>query len=73
MRGLDLKATCPKDPFLPPRINQIVDSTAGGNLLCFLHAFLGYHQTKMAKEDAEKKIFISTNDCFCYICLSFGL
>ena len=40
-----------------PRIDQIVDSTAGCDLLCFLEAFSGYHQIKMAKEDEEKTAF----------------
>ena len=48
---------CPKDPYCMPRIDQIVDSTAGCDLLCFLDAFSGYHQIKMAKEDEEKTAF----------------
>ena len=47
----DLNKACPKDPFPLPRIDQIVDSTAGCDLLCFLDAFSGYHQVKMAVED----------------------
>ena len=35
----DLNRACPKDPFPLPRIDQIVDSTAGCDLLCFLDAF----------------------------------
>ena len=31
----DLNKACPKDPFPLPRINQIVDSTAGCESLCF--------------------------------------
>ena len=31
----DLNKYCPKDPFGPPRIDQVVDSTAGCALLCF--------------------------------------
>ena len=50
----DLNKACPKDPYPLPRIDQIVDSTAGCELLCFLDAFSGYHQIKMAKEDEEK-------------------
>ena len=37
-----------KDPFPLPRIDLIVDSTAGCELLCFLNAFSGYHQILMA-------------------------
>ena len=39
----DLNKACPKDPFSLLRIDQIVDSTAGCDLLCFLDAFSGYH------------------------------
>ena len=50
----NLNKACPRDPFPLPRINQIVDSTAECDLLCFLDAFSGYHQIKMAVEDVEK-------------------
>jgi hypothetical protein len=43
---MDLNKACPKDPFPLPRINQIVDSMAGCDLLCFLDTFSGYHQIK---------------------------
>ena len=36
----DVNKVCPKDPYPMPRIDQIVDSTAGCDLLCFLDAFL---------------------------------
>ena len=45
-----------------PRIDQIVDSTAGCNLLCFLDAFSGYPQIKMVKEDEEKTAFLTPCD-----------
>jgi hypothetical protein len=38
-----LNNACPKDPFPLPRIDQIVDSTSGCDLLCFLDAYLGFH------------------------------
>ena len=51
----DINQACPKDPFPLPHIDQIVDYTAGCDLLSFLDAYLGYHQIFMAKEDEEKK------------------
>jgi hypothetical protein len=54
----DLNKAFPKDPFPLPRINQIVDSTAGCDLSCFLDAFSGYHQIKMAVKDKDKTAFI---------------
>jgi hypothetical protein len=63
----------PKDPYPLSRIDQIVDSTAGCDLLCFLDAFSGYHQIKMAKEDEEKTAFITPCGVYCYVCMPFGL
>jgi hypothetical protein len=68
-----LNKACPKDPYPLPRIDQIVDSTAGCDLLCFLDAFSGYHQIKMAKEDEEKTAFITPCGVYCYVCMPFGL
>jgi hypothetical protein len=46
-----LNKACPKVPFPLPQINQIVDSTAGCELLCFLDAYSEYHQIKMKESD----------------------
>ena len=46
----DLNKACPKDPFPLPCIDQIVDSTAGCDLLSFLDAYSGYHQIRMRKK-----------------------
>jgi Reverse transcriptase (RNA-dependent DNA polymerase). len=69
----DLSKACPKDPFPLPRIDQIVDSTAGCDLLCFLDAYSGYHQIRMAREDEEKTAFITPVGTFCYTTMPFGL
>jgi hypothetical protein len=34
-----------------PWINQVIDSTAGCNLLCFLDYYSGYHQIVIKEED----------------------
>jgi len=47
----DLNRTCPKDSFPLPRINQLMDSIAGHELLTFMDAFSGYYQIHMNKED----------------------
>ena len=67
----DLNKTCPKDSFPLPRINQLVDSTAG--LLMFMDAFSGYNQIKMAEEDQEKTTFITSQGLYCYKVMPFGL
>ena len=39
----DLNKYCPKDPFGLPHIDEVVDSTAGCELLSFLDCYSGYH------------------------------
>jgi hypothetical protein len=47
----DLNRHYPKDPFPLPRIDQVVDSTTGSTLLCFLDYYLGYHQIAFKVSD----------------------
>jgi hypothetical protein len=68
-----LNKACPKDPYPLPSIDQIVESTADCDLLCFLDAFSGYHQIKMAREGEEKTAFITPCGVYCYVCMPFGL
>ena len=56
-----------------PRINQIIDSTVGCDLLSFLDAYLGYHQIRMKEEDEEHTSFITPYGVFCYKTMPFGL
>jgi hypothetical protein len=67
-----LNKACPKDPYPLPRIDQIIDSTTGCDLLCFLDAFSDYHQIKMAREDKEKTAFITPYGVYCYVRMPFG-
>ncbi|KAK1642008.1 hypothetical protein QYE76_059813 [Lolium multiflorum] len=50
---------CPKDPFPLPRIDQVIDSTAGCELLSFLDAYSGYHQIPLNPADQIKTSFIT--------------
>lgn len=43
----DLNKACPKDSFPLPRIDKLVDSTAGHALLSFMDAYSGYNQIPM--------------------------
>ena len=45
-----LNSACSKDSFLLPRINQLVDSTAGHKLLTFIDAFSRYNKYKWQKK-----------------------
>jgi hypothetical protein len=47
----DLNRHYPKDPFPLPRIDQVVDSTAGSFLLCLLDCYSGYHQIALKVSD----------------------
>ena len=47
----DLNKACPKDPFLVPWIDQLVDATIGHSRISFLDAFQGYHQISLALSD----------------------
>ena len=69
----DLNKHCPKDPFGLPRIDEVVDSTAGCELLCFLDCYSGYHQITLKEEDHIKTSFITPFGAYCYMMMSFGL
>jgi hypothetical protein len=69
----DLNKHSPKDPFGLPRIDQVVDSTAGCSMLSFLDCYSGYHQINLAKEDEEKTAFIAPFGAFCYTSMLFSL
>jgi hypothetical protein len=69
----NLNKHCPKDPFGLPRINQVIDSTAGCVLLSFLDCYSGYHQISVKEEDQIKTAFITPFGAYAYITISFGL
>jgi predicted DNA-binding protein len=68
-----LNKACPKDPFPLPRIDQIVDSTFGCDLLCFLDVYSGFHQIPMSREDEEHTAFITVDGLYCYVSMPYGL
>jgi hypothetical protein len=56
-----------------PRIDQVIDSTAGSELLCFLDTYLGYHQIKMKESNKLATSFITPYGTYCYVTMLFGL
>ncbi|KAL0411586.1 UNVERIFIED_CONTAM: hypothetical protein Slati_3748300 [Sesamum latifolium] len=72
-RFLDLNKACPKDFYPLPRIDQLVDSTSGCELLSMMDASQGYHQIMLAPEDRKKVSFITSEGTFCYVAMQFGL
>ncbi|GJZ97052.1 reverse transcriptase domain-containing protein [Tanacetum coccineum] len=69
----DLNKGCPKDGYPLPKIDWKVESLCGYPFKCFLDAYKGYHQIKMAEEDEEKTAFIINQGIFYYSKMSFGL
>ncbi|CAL9006556.1 unnamed protein product, partial [Prunus brigantina] len=69
----DLNKACPKDNFPLPRIDQLVDSTSGNQLLSFMDAYSGYNQILMHDDDKAKTSFIIERGTYCYKVMPFGL
>ncbi|CAA0811058.1 Unknown protein, partial [Striga hermonthica] len=69
----DLNKACPKDLYPLPRIDQLVDSTAGCELLSLMDASQGYHQIPLAREDRKRVSFVTSRGTYCYVFMPFGL
>ncbi|KAL2227669.1 UNVERIFIED_CONTAM: Retrovirus-related Pol polyprotein from transposon [Sesamum indicum] len=69
----DLNKACPKDPYPLPRIDTMVDSTAGFELFSMMDAYQGYHQIQLAEEDRDKTSFVTDKGIYCYNMMPFGL
>ncbi|XP_027158226.1 uncharacterized protein LOC113759845 [Coffea eugenioides] len=69
----DLNKACPKDCYPLPKVDTLVDSAMGYEVLCFLDAFKGYHQIGMSPEDQEKTAFYTDQGTYCYTTMPFGL
>ncbi|KAL0373280.1 UNVERIFIED_CONTAM: Transposon Ty3-G Gag-Pol polyprotein [Sesamum radiatum] len=69
----DLNKACPKYFYPLSRIDQLVDSTSGCELLCMMDASQGYHQIMLALEDRKNVSFITSSGTFYYLAMPFGL
>ena len=69
----DLNKISPKDDFLLPHIDILVDNIAGHALLSFMDGLSGYNQIKMAPKDMEKTSIITPWETYCYKVIPFGL
>ena len=63
---IDINRAFPKDSFPLPRIDLIVDATAGHELLSFMDAFSGYNQIMMDPNDQKKTSFVTGQGTYCY-------
>jgi hypothetical protein len=69
----DLNKHYPKDPFPLPHIDQVMDSTVGSVLLCFLDCYSRYHYIALNPDDEDKTVFITPHDIYCYKVMTFSL
>jgi hypothetical protein len=69
----NLNKAHPKDPYPLPRIDQIVDSTSGCDLLSFLDAYSGFHQIRMSRQDRKHTAFVTVDGLYCYVVMPYGL
>jgi hypothetical protein len=68
-----LNKACPKDNFPLPRIDKIVDSATGCEVMSLLDCFSGYHQIYMKEEDKASTSFIMAFGTYCFIRMLEGL
>lgn len=68
-----LNKACPRDHYPLPRIDQLVDSTAGCSLLSMMNASQGYHQIRLYLSDQPNVAFITSTGTYCYTIMPFGL
>nr|XP_018677261.1 PREDICTED: uncharacterized protein LOC108951976 [Musa acuminata subsp. malaccensis] len=69
----DLNRACPKDCYLLPRVDQLVDATAGHDLLTFMNALFGCNQIQMVTQDQEDTAFVTHIGAYCYKVMPFDL
>ncbi|XP_012848582.1 PREDICTED: uncharacterized protein LOC105968491 [Erythranthe guttata] len=69
----DLNQACPKDHYPLPRIDQLVDSTAGCAMLSMMGASQGYHQIRLSERDQPSVSFVTSTGTYCYVVMPFGL
>ncbi|GKC40395.1 reverse transcriptase domain-containing protein, partial [Tanacetum coccineum] len=61
-----LNKACPKDSYLLPEIDYKIESLDGFRFKCFLDAYKGYHQIRMAEEDEDKTTFHTEHGINCH-------
>ena len=71
----DLNAATPKDKYVMPIADKLVDSTANNELLSFMDGFSGYNQILIVVDDISKTAFICPGSLgtFEWLVMPFGL
>ena len=70
---MNLNKTCPKDSFPLPRIDQLVNATAGHKLLSFMDVYSKYNQISLYESDEEHTSFITNWGLYYYNAMSLDL
>lgn len=68
----DLNKACPKDESPLPRIDKVVDSTTGYEVMSLLDCFSSYHQIYLSKEDKVNASFITPFNTYCFMRMPDG-
>lgn len=69
----NLNRVCPKDEFLLPNMDLLIDSASVNAIFSFMDKFSGYNQIWMALRDAKKTSFKTPIRNFYYTMMPFGL
>ena len=71
----DLNAATPKDMYVMPIDDMLVDSTANNELLSFIDSFFGYNQILIVVDDKSKTAFkcLGSLGTFEWLVMPFGL
>ncbi|XP_072066109.1 uncharacterized protein [Arachis hypogaea] len=69
----DLNKACPKDSYLLPSIDCLVDSAFGYEKLSFMDVYSGYNQILIHPSDQSKTAFITEYGNYSYKVMPFGL
>jgi hypothetical protein len=70
---IELNRCCPKDDFPLIRIDKIIDSIIGCEMMALQDCFSGYHQFWLRIEDGEKTNFVTPFGTYCYLRMHEGL
>jgi len=70
---MNFNKACPKDAYLLPTIDRLVDGVAGCELLSFMDVYSRYNKIRMHPKDIEKTAFRGASSNFCYTVMPFGL
>jgi len=69
----DLNTACPKDEFLLPIADTMINNICFFERMSFMDDFLGYNQIKMYPDDEKYTSFRTPLEVYCYTVMPFGL